>query len=263
MTHPVGLISAIPAEFDYFADCFEGQEPLVEAGWTFFSGAMDGVPLIAVEAGIGKVQTAMVATLLVHRFGCRALIFSGVAGGLSPDLTIGDTVIATRTFQHDYGAMVDDGLVRYQPGVPPLPDFPQTYGYEPSTGLITRAKMRLQGFQLPPISQEPLLPERQPTIHFGAIATGDQFVNSAMARDRLFAETGAFAVEMEGAAMSQVADRFGVPWLALRTLSDLAGAESHLDFNAFMSAAAGGAASLVRRLIPTIAAEALTDARQD
>lgn len=265
MSHPVGLISAIPAEFAHFADCFEGQTPLAQAGWDFLSGAMDGVPLIAVEAGIGKIQTAMVATLLVQRFGCKALMFSGVAGGLSPDLAIGDSVIATRAIQHDYGALVDhgadEGLVRYQPGVPPLPGFPQDHGYSVDPGLLERVETSLQGFHLPPISLPPMLPERHPNIHFGPIATGDQFINSATARDSLFAETGALAVEMEGAAMAQVAERFGVPWLLLRTLSDLAGAESHLDFNTFMSAAAEGAASLVRHLMPAVVEQAIDGAQ--
>lgn len=256
MAHPVGLISAIPAEFEHFADCFEGQDPITRAGWEFLGGDMDGVPLVAVEAGIGKVQTAMVASLLVERFGCKALMFSGVAGGLSPDLAIGDAVIGTMAVQHDYGALTDDALVRYQPGVPPLPGFPQDYGYALDDGLRDAVRQRLDRFELPEFEAGPSLAKRRPSIHFGTILTGDQFVNSAGERDRLFAQTGALAVEMEGAAMAQVAERVGVPWLVLRTLSDLAGADSHLDFNAFMSAAGGGAAALVRRLMPVIAARA-------
>ena len=63
----IGLISALPAEFAYFTDCFDETLPVSEAGWEFRSGVLDGVPLVAVEAGLGKVQTAVVATLLVQQ----------------------------------------------------------------------------------------------------------------------------------------------------------------------------------------------------
>ena len=80
-------------------------------------GRIDGHEVALVGAGIGKVNTALVTTLLADRFGCRLVVFSGVAGGLDPGLRIGDVVIADRTLQHDAG-VIEDGRLAHLPGWP-------------------------------------------------------------------------------------------------------------------------------------------------
>ena len=82
-----------------------------------------------------------------------------------------------------------------------------------------------------------------------SIATGDCFVACAQTRERLHREFGVQAVEMEGAAVAQIAERFGVPYLIVRALSDLAGEQSHMDFDRFLVEVADLAASVVRRLL--------------
>jgi adenosylhomocysteine nucleosidase len=95
---------------------------------------------------------------------------------------------------------------------------------------------------------------RTPAIHFGTILTGDIFVNSERTRQRLHTEFKAQAVEMEGGAVAQVAHRWGpdIPVVNVRCLSDLAGAESHLDFRAFLPIAAKYASQVAHRLAPAI-----------
>jgi adenosylhomocysteine nucleosidase len=220
------------------------------AGWAFRHGRLDDVPLVAVEAGIGKVNAAMVTSLLADRFGCAGLVFAGVAGGLAPSAQVGDVVIATSAIQHDYGAIVADRLVRYQPGAFPLPGTDQTHGYRLHQTLHDRLIALADTLSLPPVSQRG---GARPTIHLGAILTGDQFLNCPVTRDRLHGQTGALAVEMEGAAMAQVAERFGLPWAVIRIVSDLAGEDSHLDFSAFIRDAAASSAEIVRRCVPLLA----------
>jgi adenosylhomocysteine nucleosidase len=95
--------------------------------------------------------------------------------------------------------------------------------------------------------------ERRPKIRFGTILSGDQFVNAAPARLALRRRfPGALAVEMEGAAAAQIAERHGVPCVVVRAMSDLAGAASHIDFMAFLPAAGAAAAMTVRRLLPAL-----------
>jgi len=93
-----------------------------------------------------------------------------------------------------------------------------------------------------------------PAVRFGAIATGDSFVNSERLRRRLHERFKAQAVEMEGGAVAQVARRWGddIPFVNVRCLSDLAGAESHLDFRAFLPVAARYASLVAHRLAPVI-----------
>jgi adenosylhomocysteine nucleosidase len=93
---------------------------------------------------------------------------------------------------------------------------------------------------------------RQPVIRFGTILSGDQFINCEATRQRLFKRFAAQAVEMEGAALAQVAEQFNVPCVVVRCVSDLAGADSHLDFTAFLPYAAESAAQVLRRIVPVL-----------
>src|SRR5690606_19618777 len=175
------------------------------AGLDFHAGALDGRPVVLAEAGLGKVNAAMVATLLLQELGCRAVIFSGVAGGLDPALAIGDVVIGERLVAHDYGAIVAGELKVYQPGGMPLPGVPQTRGYSPPAELLAAARTALADLDLPELSAAATGgAPRRPRLRYGTILTGDVFVNCVATRERLFAAWQAQAVEMEGAAIAQV-----------------------------------------------------------
>jgi adenosylhomocysteine nucleosidase len=248
---PVGVIAAIPEEMRHLRGARGAATEI--AGQAFDRTDIDGLPVVLAETGIGKVNAAVTAALLVREFGCRALVFSGVAGGVDPDLRVGDVVVASRLVQHDYGAVVDGALVPYQPGSVPLPGFDRTHGYDLDPALAARLRAALDGVAFEPSpTGEDGQERRTPALVFGTVVTGDAFVNCEATRLRLAAQFGAAAVEMEGAAVAQVAHRFGVPWVVVRCLSDLAGASSHLDFASFLPVAAANAARAVRRIVPAV-----------
>ena len=252
-SQPIGLISAIPEELAQFGAHFAEERVEDVVGLTFRTGMLDGHAVVAVEAGIGKVNAALVATLLLREYECRALVFSGVAGGLDPALGVGDVVVADRLVCHDYGALIDGEIKPYQPGVPPLPGFAEQYGYTLPADLAQRLKAALADVELPAISAAATGgAARAPILLFGTVLTGDTFLNCADTRDRLHTRFAGLAVEMEGAALAQVAERFGAPVVVVRALSDLAGADSHMDFPAFLHETAGQAAAIVRRIVPVL-----------
>lgn len=248
----VGLICAIPEELAHLREALAHAETAAVAHARFDRGTLDGHEVVLVGAGIGKVNTALVATLLADRFGCRLIVFSGVAGGLDPALAIGDVVIADRTVQHDAGVIEDGRLATYQAGHVPFFNPTDRLGYPVDPALVQRLRDRLQGFSLPPLSTRAGGQGRPPRIVFGTILSGDQYIHCEATRERLFAELGGAAVEMEGGALGQVAEAFGIPFLDIRALSDLAGKDSRFDFAAFVHEVAGSSARILRHLLPVL-----------
>ncbi len=251
MSHkPLGLICAIPNEIQHFGAAFEKASEKQIAGFSFFQGRLDGVETVLVEAGMGKVNAAVVTTLLIEQFNCRTVLFSGVAGGIDPKLGVGDVIIGTKLIQHDYGMIVSDKLTTYQPGHLPIHMPTEKLGYDADAELMSKLLRELEDFELPMISAEAAGGEaRKPIITSGTILTGDQFIGCTIARDRLCNELGGLAVEMEGAAIAQVAEHYQIPFVIIRSLSDLAGEESTMDFIKFLEETAGGAALVLRRII--------------
>jgi adenosylhomocysteine nucleosidase len=248
----IGLICAIPQEVAHLCDALADVERLEVAQVRFDRGRLDGHAVVLAEAGIGKVNTAQVATLLADRFGCRLVVYSGVAGGLDPSLHIGDVVIADRTIQHDAGVIQDGRLTVYQAGHVPFFNPTDRLGYPADPALIARLRARVEGLALPPLSKGAGGAGGPPRIVFGTILSGDQFINCEATRERLFRELGGAAVEMEGGSLGQVAEAFGIPYLDIRALSDLAGRDSRFDFATFLSEVAGSSARILRHLLPVL-----------
>ena len=246
----VGLICALPQEHGHLLAAMSVAATHEMAGVEFSLGDLDGHSVVLALAGMGKVNAALVATLLADRFGCRAIAFSGVAGGLDPNLQIGDVVIADRTVQHDAGVIEDAGLQAYQAGHVPFINPTTEFGYATDPALLGRVRGHLDGFTLARLSRSAGGGDRPPRIAYGTVLTGDQYLHSALTRDRLHADLGGHAVEMEGAAVSQVCESFGIPWLVVRSLSDLAGAQSSFDFTAFVDEVSAQSAAILRHLLP-------------
>jgi adenosylhomocysteine nucleosidase len=84
------------------------------------------------------------------------------------------------------------------------------------------------------------------------VLSGDQYLNCEPTRERLLSELGGQAIEMEGGAVAQVCEAFGIPWLVIRALSDLAGGNALFDFTDFVDQAAASSATILRHLLPVL-----------
>ena len=248
----IGLLCAIPPEWRHLHDAMAGVTDERIGPFAFARGRLDAHDVVLAQAGIGKVNTAIVATLLAERFGAEVILFSGVAGGLDPDLAIGDVVVGVQTFQHDAGVIEDGCHQPYQPGHVPFFNPTERWGFHASPALVAKAEAALAGLELPPLSQAAGGAGERPRIVFGSVVSGDQYVHCEATRERLHATFEAQAVEMEGGALGQVGEALGVDWLDIRALSDLAGANSAIDFRAFVDEVAASSAMILRRLLPAL-----------
>jgi len=252
ITVTIGVICAIPQEWAYLHSVLAGPSREQVAHVIFDSGELGGHRVVLAAAGMGKVNAGLVATLLADRFDCSTIVFTGVAGGLDPQLHIGDIVIADRIVQHDFGLIHDERLHPYQPGYVPVINPTDRLGYPVEPELVDRVKHRLEGFTLPVLPAAAGGEDRPPRIIYGTVLTGDQYLHCERTRTRLHNDFGGLAVEMEGGAVAQVCEAFDIPWLVIRALSDLAGASSGLDFNLFVEEAAISSARVLLHLLPAL-----------
>jgi len=199
----------------------------------YYAGSIDGQSCVVVLARIGKVAAAATTVTLIREFGVSEIVFSGVAGGLAQHVNVGDVVIADRLIQHDM-----DGrpiFPRYEIPLLAISEFETTATLRQELESAARHFLSHDFSQQIPAKVMVEFGLTRPQLHTGMIVSGDQFIglhqNASQLRNDLPA---AFAVEMEGAAVAQICHEFGVPCAILRTISDRADANAHIDFNQFL-----------------------------
>ncbi|HEY4181655.1 MAG TPA: 5'-methylthioadenosine/adenosylhomocysteine nucleosidase [Kofleriaceae bacterium] len=210
----LGIIAAMDDELAAIVADVSAHEVVEVGGRKFYRGTYAGEAVVCVVSRIGKVAAATTAAILVERFAPRALVMTGLAGALDPRLAVGDVVIADALVQHDLDAR---------------PLFPR---YEvPGTGL---ARFATDAALSDRIARAALAGDAR--MFRGLVATGDQFFGDAERTAELRARLpDALCVEMEGAAIAQVAHDHGVPFALARTISDTASHTAHVDFAAFLA----------------------------
>lgn len=245
---PVVVMCALHQEVATLRTGLAAAADRLVGGRRVTEGTMAGRPVVVAEAGIGKVNAAVVTTQLVDRYRPEVILFTGVAGGLDPDLHVGDVVIGEVTIQHDAGVIENEVLRIHQAGHVPFFNPSDRLGFRPSWGLLEVVRRAVRDIRLEPLAPSAGGLGRPPRIVFGPILTGDQFVNCEQTRWRLHRELGGIAVEMEGAAVAQAAEGMNVDCLVVRALSDLAGVESTFDFVRFLDEVATNSATVIRAI---------------
>lgn len=239
-----GILCATAEELAALAERLDLHPEAVTHGPTrVWTGRHDGEDLVLAQAGIGKVNAAAAATLLLSRYEPEALIFSGVAGGLDPELAVGSVLLADRIAIHDYGVMAEGRLTSTPSGLIPV-------GAEPLTELFPVGPRVAQHLER---LAEAVRPQLDADVRLGGVVTGDYFLNCAETRAALHARFAAQAVDMESGAVHQVAEAWGADLYVIRTLSDLAGAESHLTYPQMALMAARNSALCVTALLDILA----------
>jgi adenosylhomocysteine nucleosidase len=235
-----GILCATTDELDALRARLElDATPETHGPTQVWRGRHEGRDLALALSGIGKVHAAAAATLLMTLFSPRALIFSGVAGGLSPELPVGSVLLAERLAIHDYGLVAGGRFTPVAYGVIP-PGAPRLTALPPVPAEVAAHFAALA---------ETVAPALDAPVRLGGVITADYFLNCGATREQLRAEFGADAIDMESGAVNQVAKAWGAPLYVIRTLSDLAGEESHVTYAEMVAMAAHNSALCVEALL--------------
>ncbi|MCM3097122.1 5'-methylthioadenosine/S-adenosylhomocysteine nucleosidase [Priestia megaterium] len=225
----VAIIGAMEEEVTILRDKIENRQETVIAGCEYSTGTISGVEVVLLKSGIGKVNAALSTAILLEKFKPDYVINTGSAGGFHPELNVGDAVISTEVRHHD----VDVTVFNYE------------YGQVPNLPAAFKADEKLVC-----LAEESALEVTDMKIVKGLIATGDSFMNDPVRVEFVRSKfPDLYAAEMEAAAVAQVCYQFGVPFVILRALSDIAGKESNVSFEQFLEKAAVNSTKLVLNFI--------------
>lgn len=223
----IGVMGAMREEVEPLLKFFKDYEIVKFGGNNFYRAIYKNSTVIIAYSRIGKVHASITATTMILKFNCEKIIFSGVAGGIDSTLKVGDLLIASKLCQHD----VD------------ISAFGHALGFIPEGKLFYEADSSLNRVAFE------CARELELDLKEGAVASGDIFVASKDAKERIKKEFNVMAVEMEGASVACVCDNFNIPFCIFRTISDSADLEASVSFDEFLETSAKISADFVINMI--------------
>ncbi len=268
-TPRIGVISAYPPEAERLKAAMKGATVKSANGVEFTVGNLSGKDIVLVLSGVSMVNAAMTTQLLLDHFEIDALVVSGIAGGVDPALHIGDVTVPARWGQYletIFARETEDGF-----SLPPWANepafanfgmmFPQSvrvrrngdpagsdqFWFDVDPEMLTAAKTLSLTDDLRRCTAEGACLDRAPQLVTGGHGvSGQAFVDNAAFRDYAFKIFDARVLDMETTAIATVAYANDVPFLAFRSLSDLAGGgPGENEIGTFFVLAADNAAAVV------------------
>jgi adenosylhomocysteine nucleosidase len=276
------VMTAFQPEWDALLPAIKGPRQYKANGLTFVTGKLEGKPVVLMQSGVSMVNAAMNTQLVLDRFKVKRIVFSGIAGGVDPKLTIGDVIVAQDWAQYlevSFARKTGKGWVVPEAVDPEAPKnwemmFPRgvrvgnamesarrqyTIAVDPKLVAIARdiarkvVLKRCIGSEDQPVSSGRCL-EREPKIVVGGTGvSAGVFADNAEFREYLQQAWHARVLDMESAAVAQVAYANAVPAIVFRSLSDLAGGDTgENQMNTFMALASVNSAEVVRAFVAAL-----------
>jgi len=226
----IGIMGAMESEIATLKGKIQGKKERTIAGITYYTGKLEGKDIVLLKSGIGKVNSAVAADILIREFDVKEIIFTGVAGAINDKLDIMDVVISTDLAQHDYDTTVFGSKLGAVPGSKDGKFFADKKlvekAYNSAVKVLGKDK-----------------------VYKGTIVTGDQFIADKKKVKSLETNFGAWAVEMEGAAVAHVATLHNIPFVVIRSMSDKADGSAHMAYEEFEVKAAEKSVLIVKEIL--------------
>lgn len=226
----LGIIGAMDVEVQTLKAKMENLTVTEKAGTEFYEGMLENTAVVLVQCGIGKVNAAICTQILCDCFAVTHIVNTGIAGSLCAEQDIGDMVVSSDVWHHDFDC--------YHFGYPmcKIPGMPQ--GFPADEQLVQLAVKAAE--------------ETGSKVRVGRVASGDQFIADPVLKERVIERTQALCTEMEGAAIAQTAYRNGIPFVILRCISDKADNSVEMDYPSFEAIAAHRCAQVAKNLAKTL-----------
>ena len=271
-TPRIAVVSAFAPELEILKGELRDRSKHSANGVEFATGTLEGRKVVLFLSGISVVNAAMTAQLALDRFAIERIVFSGIAGGVDPSLGIGDVAIAERWGQYlemlfareidggwatmpffeypygNFGMMFPRSVTVLRAGA----DGPESRFWFPvDEALLAAARRAADKVTLARCTADGRCLDRPPHIVVGGSGvSGGAFVDNAAFRTWVFETFGARVLDMESAAVAHVAYANDVPFVAVRSLADLAGGgEGANRMEIFLDLAAGNAAAVVKAML--------------
>jgi adenosylhomocysteine nucleosidase len=270
----IAVMSAFPPELVALEAATHDQKRYDVAGFTFITGTLEGKPIVLFLSGVSMVNAAMTTQMALDRFNVTRIVFSGIAGGVDETLDIGDVLVAeqwTESLETAFARETDKGF-ELSPSVrnDDLANYGMMY---PRAILLPRPDGSVEKRRWFPVDPAMLALARQVAadaqltrcvadkclVHAPKIVVGGNgvsapvFLDNAAYRKYLSATFGARVADMESAAVAHVAYVNGTPFIAFRSLSDLAGGGAGAnEMHTFMGLASENSASVVKAFVKAL-----------
>ncbi|MDO5028131.1 MAG: 5'-methylthioadenosine/adenosylhomocysteine nucleosidase [Bacillota bacterium] len=218
-----GILGAMESEVKLILDHIEDLASKEISGFTYYTGKYKGKDLVVAQCSIGKVNSALSTQIMIDKFGPDFIINTGIAGGLDSRLDVLSVVIGEKLTFHDFDHEILKAYFPYQ-----------EYFYADQRAV----KLAEEIFS------------REGLKHFtGTIVTGDLFVEDSKKKAQLQEDFSALCVEMEGAAIANTAFINKLPFIVIRTISDLADDGGSMTYDEFKVEASDNSAKMVLALV--------------
>lgn len=224
----LGIIGAMDVEVAALKEKMENAAQAEHAGSVYCEGTLAGLSAVVVQCGVGKVNAAICAQILISCYGVTHLVNTGIAGSLCSELDIGDLVVSVDAIHHDFDLHFWGRPIGQVPGMD-VTAFPADH------------TLRELAFA----AAEAVNPGH---TREGRVASGDQFICSKEQKERIIADTGALCAEMEGASIAHTSYRNGIPFVIIRAISDKADDSAEMDYPTFEAIAARRCAQVTMEL---------------
>jgi adenosylhomocysteine/aminodeoxyfutalosine nucleosidase len=226
----IAIMGAMPEEIEPIVSKLDNLKETEYALNKYYEGTYNGKEVVVAYSKIGKVFATLTATILIEKFACNKLLFSGVAGAISSELSIGDLIIADGLCQHDLD----------------ITAFGHPFGYVPEGEVCIPTDINLRNIA------KDVAKNKNLKLIEGIIATGDQFVANLDRKEWIGKTFNAHALEMEGASVAVVCSSLNIPFFILRAISDSADMDASFNFDEFLDSSAKISADFILSMVDEI-----------